>query len=79
MIEIATMLNMNYREENAVNNRTEESGMSGTSRTVYIIEKPSESASEEKHFEKMFPSKIVTILAIIQIVDGGLAIFSEVC
>ena len=72
------MLNMNYREENAVYNREEESEMSGNSKTVYIVEKPSESASEEKHFEKTFPSKTVTILAILQIVTGGLAIVSEV-
>jgi len=52
--------------------------MSDNTQTIYIVERPPESTSDEEHFEKMFPSKAVTILAVLQIVAGSLAFISEV-
>ncbi len=70
---------MNYREENTFNNKVAtESGTSGDVQTIYIVDKPSYNASKERHFETKFPSKFVTLFAILQIVAGSLAIISEV-
>ena len=48
-------------------------------RPVYIlVQNPVTSTSNEKHFEKTFPRKVVLILAAIQLVSCAMSFISEV-
>ena len=48
-------------------------------RPVYIlVQNPVNTTSNEKHFEKTFPRKFVTILAAIQLTSCAMSFISEV-